>query len=1284
MKIKLLFLTLLTCVLSFAQQSGAVALNWVDNANLSVGDIKLVIPSFQPEYMDYRHGDKQLFFNYRFKVSGPVDEKSLVINNVVYETVTRQQLGELEETAVPQSLNAGIVSVKARDEYFASIVFSPVVKQGGVFKRVKSFSYSYILGGMPMRNFGIEEFNQITNSVLASGDWYRFYVEKSGVYKISRSFLQQLGMDTNADPRNIKIYGHGGKMVPLRNSESYPADLTENAITFIGEPDGRFDSGDYILFYAEGVDNWSGENASHNNLYADRAYYYVTAQGGPGKRIAEAGQPTAVPVAATGVVDNYLYHEKDLINIGRVGKRWHGEAFSVNNRQQFEFTLDDYDPSPLSITIRAAASSVTQTTMKATANGQDLGTLSFRVPADLALAYEGETTAFARNGLTASYTPSATTLKIELTYNNAGAPGSNAWLDYITVSSKRKLNGNGRQFRFQYDAAAGINGIVQYNVSNASAISEIWDVTDIYNVSKVTNASLQSQFSFKAAGGEVRKYITVVPNDYYSPLRESQSRVANQNIKGTIFNAANGQFQDIDYLIVTPASLNAPAARLAEVHRKDGLNVKVVNLENIYQEFSSGKQDPGAIRNLVKYIYHNASSADRKIKYVNLFGDASFDFKNRIPNNTNVVPIMHSNDASYSVVSTYVTDDFYGLMDANEGGVAASLTGIDVAIGRMLVNDRKQADEMVNKVIEYKSPEAYGRWRNEFIALTDDLDGTGSELFNDKMEEITGQLKTARPFVNIRKFYADAYVQQASAGGQRYPDAKEQFIRAINYGALVVNYLGHGGEDGMSGERLYEKNDADNLTNQYKYPLFITASCEVTKFDNPYRPTVGEYTYWNPKGGAIAMISTARAMFIIDAYAFNPRVLQALYAYGESEYPSMAEAMRRAKNLGGASISMVCFIGDPALKFAVPKPEIQLTTINDTPVADFTGALSSLSYVKLGGRVVNESGNTMANYNGELEMTVFDKDVNKTTLGNDGVLVNGVLKITPFVALGETIFRGNASVANGQFEIGFVVPRDIRIPVANGRISFYSKKANSLEDYQGYNTSVRVGGVNPDAAADNTPPKVRLYMNDESFVSGGITNASPILLAFLEDEHGINTASGIGHDIVGVLDGDESNPFIMNDYYEADTDNFRKGALRFPFSNLAKGLHTLTFKAWDVYNNLVTAEIQFVVVGDEGLSLDKVLNYPNPFVSYTEFWFSHNRPFEPLDVQVQIFTVTGKVVKTINQSVTTDGFLCRDIRWDGKDDFGDRIGKGVYVYKLTVKSTVTNKTAEKYEKLVLL
>lgn len=1291
MKNRLLFIVLFCSLLSYAQQRIDVSLNWKDNVKSLVGSVPVTVPVFQEDNMSYDGTLNKLYFVKVQPVTSAINKNSLQVSDIVYESVTRQQLGSLSLTAIPSSINASLETMHARSEYFAFLKLSPIIKDGNNFKRIKSFSYSFSPGTNP-KNAATA--NVISSSVLSSGEWHRFYVEKSGVYKITRSFLQQMGVDVNVDPRNLKIYGNGGRMLPLLNSTSYPLDLAENAVTFIGEQDGSFDNNDYILFYAEGVDNWSVENGTHNNLYSNRSYYYVSSRGGAGKRINTMVQPSGTPNITTGIFDEYQFYEKDLISIARVGRKWHGEQFNVDNEQSFEFTIPDIDlsiPNSISITASAAASAVNATSMAVTANGTPLGTLNFGALTSPQQVLATEDTK------TFPYSPSGEAISIGLNYSNNGVPGSNSWLDYIIVKAKRRLRGNGRQFRFQLNDAANNTGVIEYQLSNASGISEVWDITNIYDAFKAVNTGGQGNFSFKAALGEVRKYIAVTPSDYYTPLKEANARVANQNIKGTIFNNSQGQFQDIDYLIIAPEFLTGSAERLANMHRiQSGLRVKVVRLENIYQEFSSGKQDIGAIRNFVKYVYNNATSDDKRVKYLNLFGDASFDFKDRIPNNTNIVPILHGytpgGTDNYSNVTTFVSDDFFGLMDPDEGPMTGTSDGIDIATGRMLVTTKENADAMVNKVLEYRGPESYGRWRNEYLVITDDLDNNG-EGFVPQMEQLTNDLTEDKPFINVRKIHTDAYLQQASAGGQRYPEAKQQIINSINFGTLVVNYLGHGGEEGIASEQIFVRSDAQALTNRYKYPLFITATCELTKFDNPYRPTAGEDLYLNPSGGAIAMITTTRSIFINVAFTFGARISRELFAIDNgTNYPTMAEALRRAKVATMSNARIVSFVGDPALFLAIPRPRVELTKINNVPLAESTDVLQALGYVELGGRVTDEAGNNYSNYNGELAVTVFDKPVERLTLGNDnvqrnvGTIQNPIMETiyTPFSTLGETLFRGNATITNGQFNFGFVVPRDIRIPVGQGRVSFYAKRNNILENQTGFDSVIKVGGVNENAVADTTPPAVKLFMNEETFISGGITNSEPIFLAFLEDQHGMNTSSGIGHDMLAILDGDETNPYILNDYYETELDNYKKGKLRFPFAKLEKGLHTLVFKAWDVYNNLITSEIQFVVIGDDEMHIEKVLNYPNPFVSYTEFWFTHNRPFEPLDVQVQIFTVTGKVVKTINQQVITDGFLSRDIKWDGKDDFGDRIGKGVYVYKLTVRSPSSNKSAEKYEKLVLL
>ena len=1273
-----ILLTLLVLIpfVSYTQIKGNISLEWFEKKEMSYGDFSVDIPYFRGNGFHYEERTKTLICSQKIQEPITFDEGNLQISNIIFESITFAQLGNLAPENISKTINASLRVSNSRDVKEAFITFSPLIKDDFGYKKIKSFSYevTYKSSRISASN---KTFTGISNSVLKTGTWYQFYIEKSGVYKISKSFLQQLGLDlTGLDSRNIKIYGNGGKMVPLSNNIYYPTDLIENAIQVVGESDGVFNNEDYILFYGEGVDTWNSESLTFTNLFDTKSYYYVTVQGGNGKRITPLIQPTGDSNVTVTAFDDHQHHEKDLINIARLGRQWFGESFEVKNEQEFEFKFPNFDPSaPVKIAVTAAAAAFTSTSFNVTANDISVGTISF--PA----LNNNSGTEFILGSLpnNASFSGSEN-IKIKLKYNNNGVPGSKGFLDHIRIIAKRKLQGYGKQFHFQYDQAGSTLGMVNYEVSNAAAIAQIWDVSDLFNVTKVENSN-QSTINFKANLGEIRKYIALDASDYYAPLKDAKSKIANQDLKGTLLKNGQGQFQDIDYVIITPSFLTPQAEKLAVFHRTNSqLNVKVISLESIYQEFSSGKQDVSAIRNCIKYIYENASVADKRVRFVNLFGDASYDFKNRTINNTNVVPIYHSLNSSTNGESSFASDDFFGLMDASEGNIVSYFGGIDIAVGRMLVNDTKQADEMVNKVIEYHDLKSYGSWRNNFVLISDDSDLQSDASLQSRQNILANTIAFEKPFLNVNKILLDSYVQEASAGGSRYPKARADFFNAFEKGALVFNYLGHGGEDGLSSERIWEKSDGQNLSNQYKYPLFITITCEFSRFDNPFRPTAGEYTYWNPKGGAIAMITTIRSIGQFSAENFNDALTKNLLSFGSSQYNSIAESLRISKNGNpNSATNVVFFIGDPALMLAIPKPKIRLTKVNDVAITDAIADFKSLAKMKLTGEVTDENNNPLTNYNGEVSTTIFDKSVSRTTYNNDGNSppIN-------FTVLGETIFRGNASVSNGQFEFIFVVPRDIRIPLANGRISFYAKKDQTLQNETGFDSSIKIGGINENAVIDNISPKVKLYMNDETFVFGGTTNESPYLVALLKDENGINTASGIGHDIVAILDGAVNNPFILNDYYQTTLDDFTSGTLRFPLRNLAPGLHTIIFKAWDVYNNPITAEIQFVVVGDETITLTNVLNYPNPFVNYTEFWFTHNRPFEPLDVQVQVMTITGKVVWTKNQIITTEGFLSKEIIWNGKDDFGDKIGKGVYIYKLTVKSNLTNNRTEKFEKLVIL
>ena len=1291
MKERFLLFTLIFSVFVYSQQK-KYSVTWDGLQTISAGCYALKVPSFNKDHFVYDL-DEGLLFVSQWNESGFVNESSVALTNVSFTTISKNDLGDLDVNQIPNELQFKLEKSIARDKQYVVFQLSPIVKDGnGTFKKVLSFTVSYNTSASKNALLSKNSSKIISNSVLNSGEWYRFYVDTTGVFKMSRNFLQQLGVNVNnIDPRTIKLYGHGGNMLPYPNAISVPFDVPENAIKIVGEEDGVFNNEDYILLYAQGPKGFQQESNTNINCYTDKTYYFIQVGNGLGKRITPFSQPNGPVDMQINTFQEYKFHEIDRLNIGLLGRRWFGEQFDIQNERTFNFDFPDLvTTEPIYLKTYVAGTSSSATSMQLNVNGNLISTLNINGVNSPSLASE----AFFIGNVNVG----SSIIAVNLKYNNNGNPSAIAYLDYISIEATKALNFSGKQFQFKNKNVASASGIGQYTIANAAQINEIWDVTDLYNVTNYLNTEASSSLSFKASLGVLRNYVAVTASDYFVPKRDSKSSVVNQNIKGTIFLDNQGQFKDLDYIIVSPNNMLIQAERLAQINRNQyGLNVKVVGLDEIYNEFSSGNQDIAAIRNMIKYVYDNASTPANRIKYVCLFGDGSFDYKDRIENNTNVVPSWYSLN-SFSVTSSYVSDDFYGMMDANEGAMNNS-DKLDIAVGRILADTPQRAKELVDKIDSYYTKEAFGSWRNNLVVVSDDVDKDWEGILQETTNNVGDMVTQEKPFMNVIKIHTDAFQQESSAGGKTYPKVTEELANAIDNGALVLNYFGHGGEDGLAAERILLKPNIQNFKNFCKLNCFVTVTCEFSKFDNPFRQTAGEFTYWNKQAGAIGLITTTRQIFVTTGISFNNVLDQYLFSFSDNdsyedyEYPTMAEALRLTKNDPGISNNsqrrLVFFIGDPAMKLAFPKPNIRLTKINDVPIGQATDTLKGLSYVKLAGEVTDISGAVLNTYNGIVSTTIYDKEINRQTLANDGITLNGQIVKLGFKTLGEIIFRGQASVVNGQFEFDFIVPKDIGIPVGFGKVSFYAKNGEQLQDQTGASiNTLKIGGLNTNAAEDNIGPVIALYMNDENFVSGGITNESPTLLVKLEDANGINTASGVGHDIVAIIDGDETNPFVLNDYYQTEVDNYQKGVISFPFRDLKPGLHTLSLKAWDVYNNSSVSEIQFVVFDkDQELVINNVLNYPNPFVNYTEFWFNHNSS-EPLDVSIQIFTVSGKLVRTLNGQtsggIKATSSLSKDIVWDGRDDFGDKIGKGVYIYKLIVRSNLLNKKVEKIEKLVIL
>lgn len=1270
MKILLILLLLFYCSISLAQTE-KVDLIWGTEQN----DFDLT--DLNPAHFEYDDNKGSLTYSRFFKVNN----KSLSLDNIQTERVSGELLAKIQE--VPQELEYKFSEVYAQNQRKLILVMNPFFYKNNVVHRVVSFetSPSTILKSSADASpeLSQEKSSQLTSSIFGSGDISKFYVEKTGVHRMDFSFLRSLGINQSSIPTtNIKIYGHGGGMLPLRNQDNQYFDPPELAIQIFDGGDGEFNQGDYILFYATNTEGWSPENATNLNLYANRSYYYLSTNSAGGKRMSALNQPAGVASTTITEFDDYQFYEVDETSLSLVGRRWFGDRFDIETQRTYEFNFPNLITNqPIELDVRVGAISPVASSFDVSLVGQAW---------ENTLNLLGATPNSPSRGaeVRASITSNSDDVTIQLTYNKNGNPGARGFLDFVSVEAKRELIASSEQFKFRNKEVSTLSGIGEYRIQNASELNQVWEITDPINPTFVSNQNQSAVFSFKSPLGSAREF-QAVTSSYLQPRVEAgNTKVPRQNIKGSILTNAQGQFQDVDYLIITRSSFMSAANRLAQYRRdNDGLVVKTVAVEDIYEEFNSGKQDIGAIRNLVKYIYDNASSEENKIKFLGIIGDASVDYKNRLQGNTNIVPTYQSLGSFETLVSSFMSDDYFVMMDPGEGRMNTGEL-MDLAVGRILADTPQRANAMVDKIISSERRESYNQWRNNFILISDDADDASDFRLQVDLDNLGDRISENKPTVNVKKIHSDAFQQVAGAGGDRYPEVNLAITDAIEVGAAVVNYFGHGGEDGLAQERIVTQTNVQNWNNPDRYNCFVTITCEFTKFDNPLRITGGELTFWNENGGASSLVTTTRAITVFAGVQFNNVFAPFLFDFDDND-ETIAQSVASAKrNIPGNGKRIVFFIGDPAMRLPLPKPKVQLTSINDVPLTQFNDTLKALGKYKFKGQIVGANNQILQNYNGDLSAIVFDKRIERQTLGNDGTRINGELAIMEFTTLGENLFRGQASVVNGLFEFEFVLPKDTRLPVDKGRVSFYSSRENQLEEYSGFNTDILIGGLNENAPIDNEGPIINLYMNDENFVNGGITDNQPYILALLEDESGINTAGGIGHDIVGILDGDEANPIILNEYYEAEKDDYTKGKVYYRLRDLEDGEHTLSLKAWDVYNNSQTQDIQFIVAGDDELKITRVLNYPNPFIDYTEFWFNHNRPFEPLEVMVQVFTVSGKLVWTENQIANTSGFLFREMSWNGRDDFGDKIGKGVYVYKLTVKSTLTNHKVEKYEKLVIL
>jgi hypothetical protein len=1183
-------------------------------------------------------------------------------------------------TALTSNYNIEYYVTKDRNAHFLNVILTPLRVAGSALYQLQNFTLEINLEEIPAAT---SRSTFKTNSVLSNPGFYKLSIPESGMYKIDGEVLRKLGINPEQiNPQHIRLYATRGGMVPEANNAPRTDDLEELSIFVSGEGDQRFDAGDFVLFFAEGPEQIQYLTAEQrvqvrNNIYDTNKYIFINVSLGPGKRISEAPSPGNSTYTSRHFND-WRHLEQDLVNIGHVspfttgaGKQWYGDNFRIVREKSFSgpFSFADRDwTSPVFVESVFAGRAAQASRFHLDINGRTLSSTSMGTT-----NLGNPDFPYARIGRIAdTLRLEGNNIEIRLRFPDLPGTVSEGWLDYITVNARRKLVYGGQPLWFR-DLLSTAHTNSTYIVENGSNALQLWNVSDIFQTKQIPFQLNGGELFFTDESVSLQQYVLFDPQ-FAFPKPETAGAVMPQNLHA---------MENCDLLIVYHPLFQNEALRLAS-HRTNetGLRVGLANVLEIYNEFSGGALDPVAIRDFVRMHYQRNPA----FRYLLLFGDATFDYRNiyKIEGFQNLVPCWQT-EQSLDPIFSFPSDDFFALLDPEEG---STLRGaLDIAVGRLPVNTLQQAQTVVDKLIHYDtSPEKMGDWRLQLCFLADDEDN--NKHINDA-DELTEFVAENYPLYNIEKLYFDAFPQVITPGGERFPAAKEAINKSVFKGNLVMNYFGHGGSTGLAQERVLEVSDINSWTNLNRLMLMITATCTFGSYDNPFQTSAGELVLLNPRGGAVGMMTTTRAVYAHSNRRLTFSVFRYIFEREDNKGLPIGEILRRGKNSTSedtlqSNARKFTLLGDPSTLLPQARHSVRTLAINGVPINPSSpDTLKALNKYTLSAAVTDEQGNVLEWFNGQADVAVYDKETTQRTLGQ-----NAGSSVRSFTLQRNVVFKGKARVTNGRFEFTFIVPKSINYAVGPGKISYYAWQ-DDLTDASGYSRDVLVGAAGEGADLSKNGPNVELFMNDFTFVSGGITHENPVLLGRIQADNGINlSGASIGHDLTATINSDDKNTRVLNDFFQTEIDDFTRGEIRYPLFNLEEGPQQIRVNAFDVAHNPGVGTVEFTVVKGGSISIKNLLNYPNPFTTRTQIQFEHNLAGIPIDLQVQVYSISGQLIKTIDQTMMPHGFLTTGIEFNGMDEYGQRLANGVYLYKVKVKGTdISGKSfthESGFQKMVLL
>ena len=1062
--------------------------------------------------------------------------------------------------------------------------------------------------------------------MLSDHTWYKIGIMEDGVYGIGYDDLQSLGIDMQSiDPLRIRMFGNAPGLLPEGNAEERFDDLTEIAIQVTGSEDGSFDADDLILFYANGPVNMRRNEVNlfeyERNPYTDTLFCFLCVDANDlGLRIQERPSvQTGTGTPAVNTYQDFIWQESEEVSPYASGRTWYGDLITGQDGfREFVFNLPDRDPShPIRIDSKVL--------------GRNTEAFSYNLKInDLSIVNDVSFRAYKQREFGVEHSAERTLIvqsdPIKVRYEiNPSSSNPMLFIDYFTLSYWRALRFRNHAMAFRIFPGQIIEQEAIVQVDDVHAGVHCWDVTDPLRPCLQQVQIQSSVMSFGVTDTEERLYYLFD----MTGVKQIASMVPidHQNLHG---------ITDAELLIITPRVFWNQSEALADFHREvDGMSCVTVDVKEIYNEFGTGVPDPTAIRDFIRMVYLRSQG---NLKYVLLMGKGTHDFRCIKGVDNNYVPTYQSAINAHLEVESKCSDDYYALMDVDEGSNCEGL--VDLGVGRLPITTPEQGDAMVEKIRHYADlSHNHGLWKNNHLLVADNDVIT----YANYAETLSAILDTVFHQVNVQKVYLDSYPLVSTASGVRVPQANEVLMDAIDKGVCVMSYTGHGGVKGLATEQVISVSDVQSMDNYDKLPFVHTATCEFSKFDNPTEVSAGELMILNPLGGAIAMLTTVRPTHAHNNQYFSRSFHERVYETTDLGSLRMGDIYRLVKTdrFSKANTVYVLF-GDPALRFSYPTDEVQTERMEGNAIR------------KVEGFVSKPNGVIDTQFNGELEFRVYDQKTHYSTLGQmDG-------NVMDYSFFHDILFEGKVSVTDGRFSLQFPVSANISYGNNTARLSYYAY--DSIRE-------VEANGVcedlflNASALVDNQGPDIHLYWNTPDFENGSSVSRRGVLYADLFDEHGIYHYNvSIGRDLVLKSSIAAYDNMILNDCYEPALDDYRRGRVAVAVGDLEDGTYSFSLKAWDTQNNSSETEIVFVV--QQGALVSQVYNKPNPFADETWFTFTHGDMTDHLSVVVEVFDVLGRRVAMFQRETDAVEGVVTPIGWNGS-----ALRSGLYLYRLTVTNS---------------